>query len=314
MAIPTAKSLSVSWLRFACLFAVMLAALSLTGCRTYSPKQVSVQRDLEYGRPDGVSLKLDLYTPKNTTNRTPVLVWIHGGAWKAGSRSPCPLAFLVKDGFAAVSIEYRFIDQAPFPAQLHDCKGAIRWIKANAARFNLDPDRIAVFGASAGGHLAALLGTTADVKDLEGEVGGNLEQTSRVQAICAFYPPTDLNRLITNPESRTSSSSDIGKLLGGPLEANLDKAARANPITYITPNDTPFYILHGAKDKVVPLEQSVLLHEALLKSGVESKLFTVPNKGHGIGAPTAATKEIVEFLGRHLKTNIPVKALEKEER
>jgi acetyl esterase/lipase len=236
------------------------------------------------------------------------LVWIHGGAWKSGSKSPCPLVFLVKNGFAAVSIEYRFLDQAPFPAQLHDCKGAIRWIKANAARFNLDPERIAVFGASAGGHLAALLGTTADVKDLEGEVGGNLEQSSHVQAICAFYPPTDLNRLITNPESRTSPFSDIGKLLGGPLEANLDKAARANPITYITPNDTPFYILHGSKDTVVPLEQSVLLHEALLKSGVESKLFIVPNKGHGIGAPTAAAQEIVEFLGRHLNANIPVKA------
>jgi len=277
----------------------------LTGCQSYSPKQVALQSDVEYAHPEGVSLRLDVYTPRNITNRVPVLVWIHGGAWKAGSRSPCPLAFMVKDGFAAVSIEYRFIDQAAFPAQLHDCKGAIRWIKANADRFNFDPERIAVFGASAGGHLAALLGTTAEVKDLEGDVGGNLSYSSKVQAICAFYPPTDLDRLITNPASRTSPDSDIGKLLGALLESNPDKAMRANPITYITPNDTPFYILHGDKDRVVPLEQSVLLHEALLKNGVESNLFVVRDRGHGIGAPIAAARQIVKFLERHLQTNAP---------
>lgn len=289
-----------------CLWLILLATVVVvTGCRTYSPKHVSVQRDLEYAHPDGIPLMLDLYVPKQTTIRLPVLIWIHGGAWKAGSKARCPLAFLAQKDFAVVSIEYRLLDQASFPAQLHDCKAVVRWLKANADKLNLDADRIGVFGASAGGHLAALLGTTPDLKDLEGDVGGNLEQSSRVQAICAFYPPTDLNQLVTNPKWRTSPDSDIGKLLGGPLEQNLDKAARANPVNYITPDDTPFYIVHGDKDTMVRLEQSKLLHEALLKAGVESTLFVVTGKGHGIGAPPQAAKEILEFLSKHLKLPNP---------
>jgi acetyl esterase/lipase len=279
----------------------MATVLMGTGCRTYSSKHVSLQRDLEYGRPDGIPLMLDIYAPRTFTGPLPVLIWIHGGTWKAGSKNRCPLAFLANEGFAVVSIEYRFIDQAPFPAQLYDCKGAIRWLRANAGRLNLDPTRIAVFGASAGGHLAALIGTTPDVKEMEGDVGGNLEQSSRVQAICAFYPPTDLNLLVTNPELRVSPESDIGKLLGGPLEQNLDKAARANPINYITRDDTPFFILHGEKDMMVPLEHSKILHEALIHNGVESTLFIVPKKGHGIGAPPAAAKQILDFLTKHLR-------------
>lgn len=285
-----------------CLWVSMLAAVVLgTGCRSYSPKHVSVQRDLEYARPDGIPLMLDLYVPKQSTNRLPILIWIHGGAWKAGSKERCPLAFLAQKGFAVASIEYRLLDRAPFPAQLYDCKSVVRWLKANADKLNLDASRIGVFGASAGGHLAALLGTTPDLKDLEGDVGGNLKQSSRVQAICAFYPPTDLNQLVTNPRQRTSPDSDIGKLLGGPLEQNLDKAARANPVNYISPDDTPFYLVHGDKDTMVRLEQSRLLHEGLLKAGVESTLYVVPGKGHGIGAPPQAAKEILDFLNRHLK-------------
>jgi acetyl esterase/lipase len=275
--------------------------LAGAGCRIYSSKYVGVQRDLEYARPDGIPLMLDIYALKQAPHRLPVLIWIHGGTWKAGSKAHCPLTFLAREGFAVVSIEYRFIDQAPFPAQLFDCKGAIRWLRANADRLNLDTDRIAVFGASAGGHLAALIGTTAGVKEMEGDVGGNLEQSSRVHAICAFYPPTDLNRLVTDPKSRLSPDSDIGKLLGGPLEQNLDKAARANPINYITADDTPFFILHGEKDTMVPIEHSVTLHESLVKGGVESTLFVVPKKGHGIGAPPTAAMKILDFLTKHLR-------------
>lgn len=292
--------------KFSLWLCLMVAVVVVgAGCRTYSPKYVNVKRDLEYARPDGIPLMLDLYEPKQATNRLPVLIWIHGGAWKAGSKERCPLAFLAQDGFAVISIEYRLIDQGSFPAQLHDCKAVVRWLRANAERLNLDASRIGVFGASAGGHLAALLGTTPDVKDLEGDVGGNLDQSSRVQAICAFYPPTDLNQLVTNPKWRTSPDSDIGKLLGGPLEQNLDKAARANPVKYITPDDSPFYIVHGDKDTMVRLEQSKILHEALLKAGVESTLYVVPGKGHGIGAPPQAAQEILEFLRKHLKLSNP---------
>ena len=280
---------------------LLMSLIGGSGCKTYSAKLVSVQRNLEYARPDGIPLMLDLYLPKQATNRLPVLIWIHGGAWKAGDKERCPVAFLAQTGYAVASIEYRLIDHGPFPTQLYDCKGAVRWLKANADRFNLDAKHFGVFGASAGGHLAALLGTTPDIKDLEGDVGGNLEQSSRVQAICAFYPPTDLNRLVTNPKWRASPDSDIGKLIGGPLEKNLDKAARANPVNYITPDDSPFYIVHGDKDTMVQLDQSRILHEALIKAGVESTLYIVPGKGHGIGAPPQAAQEILEFLDKHLK-------------
>ncbi len=281
--------------------AALLALLVLCGCTTPSTKYVDCQRDVEYGRPNGKSLKLDVYSPKEATNRMPVIIWIHGGSWKAGSKDKCPVAFLAEKGVIAVSIQYRFIDDAKFPAQVHDCKGVVRWLRANAERLHIDPTRIGVLGASAGGHLAAMLGTTAGVKDMEGDVGGNLDQSSRVQAVCAFYPPTDLNLLIKVPRLRTSPDSDVGRWLGGPLEQNLEKAARANPANYITPDDSPFYILHGADDPVVPLQHSKLLHEALVKGGVESTLYIVPHKGHGIGAPPTAAKQIMDFFGKHLK-------------
>ena len=281
--------------------AALCALLLVTGCITRVPDGVRAVKNLEYGQPDRHPLKLDLYLPENPVGKLPVIVWIHGGSWKSGSKDFCPIAFMAHKGLAIVSLDYRLSTVATYPAQLHDCKGAIRWLRANAAKYQLDPDRLGIFGASAGGHLAALLATTGTVKQLEGNVGGNLEYSSDVQAVCAFYPPTDLDKLVTNPEWRRSPISDIGRLLGGPLNDNLQKAATANPINYISPKTAPIFLLHGDRDTLVPISQSEILYNALQKAGVASEFAIVKGKGHGIIAPPDVAPRIYQFYQQHLR-------------
>ncbi len=288
-------------------FGRILAALVIcaffTGCVHPIPKTVQSQKNLEYSRVTGKPLLLDLYTPKEPNGKLPVLVWIHGGSWRSGSKAPCPLAFIAASNIAVASINYRLSGEAPFPAQLEDCKAAIRWLRANANTYQLDPDRIGVFGASAGGHLAALLGTTANVSELEGKFRENLNFSSRVQLVCAFYPPTDLDALVVRPLARRNPYSDVGRLLGGPLEKNRDRAAMANPIRYIGKDTPPFFILHGERDQLVPISQSELLNDALKKAGVEVVFAPIAGKGHAISAPPAVAHDIMLFLSRHLLQN-----------
>ena len=169
--------------------------------------------------------------------------------------------------------------------------------------WNISSTRIesGFFGASAGGHLAALLATTGDLKEMEGNVGGNLGYSSRVQAVCAFYPPTNLDKLVTNPEWRRSPNSDVGRLLGGPLEENLDKVATANPINFITRKTAPIFLLHGDQDTLVPISQSEILYKALQKTGVESEFAVEKGKGHGIIAPPDVAPRIYRFYEKHLR-------------
>jgi acetyl esterase/lipase len=242
---------------------------------------------------------LDLYEPVSRDRPLPVIVWIHGGSWAGGSKDFCPLAYIATQSVAVVSINYRLSDVAPFPAQIHDCKAAIRWLRANSGKYQLDPDHIGVFGASAGGHLAALLGTTEGVKELEGD-GGNPTFSSRVQAVCAFYPPTDLDRVMTNPRDRATSTSAVARFLGGSLEQHRDVAALANPNRYVTPSSAPFFILHGSADTLVPIRHSELLTEALRAKGVEVIFEVALGKGHGIAAPPGVAPKIIDFFQRHL--------------
>ena len=191
------------------------------------------------------------------------------------------------------------------PAQLHDCKGAIRWLRAHADEYQLDANHIGIFGASAGGHLAALLGTTAQTPELEGTVGGNLNFSSRVQAVCAFYAPTDLDRLVADPKDRKNPQAPVARLLGSAVENNLAQAVAASPVTHVSKDSAPFYLLHGEKDTLVPAEQSRLLHAALTQAGVETHLEIIPGKGHGIIAPPAAAEKIYQFFRKHLRADHP---------
>ncbi len=224
--------------------------------------------------------KLDLYLPELFENEPrPVLVRIHGGAWRHGDKSSQRgVAGYVKQGYIGVAINYRLSQQAIFPAQIEDCKAAIRWLRANAHEYGIDPSRIGVVGSSAGGHLAALLGTTGDSSAFE--VGENLDYSSAVCAVVDNFGPTDLIKVAHTPgfENRMSM---VTQLLGGTVLEKKELATQANPITYITSADPPFLITHGDADPIVPLNQSELLHAALAKAGVPSDLQVVEGGMHG---------------------------------
>lgn len=276
--------------------------LSLTAALC-AQKPVPTHANLVYAKAGDHELKLDLYLPPNAS-RPPLVVWVHGGGWRAGSKDNMPGGFLLARGYAVASISYRFSNVAQFPAQIEDCKAAIRWLRAHASRYGYDASRIGVWGASAGGHLVALLGTSGGVKDLETQ-HAHLDQSSRVQAVVDYFGPTDFTQMSKFPGKidHDAPNSPEALLIGGPVQQNKDKTARANPITYVTPDDPPFLIVHGDQDPLVPLNQSELLEAALRKAGVPVQLVVI--KGGGHGGPQFQDQErrdlITTFFDRHLK-------------
>src|SRR6202011_1921695 len=247
---------------------------------------VVCRRNLSYvthGRP---SQTLDLYVPRKA-REIPLIVWIHGGAFLFGSKEgfpvePVPLHLLL-DGYAVASINYRLSPEAVFPAQLEDCKAALRWLRAHADEFGIDPNRIGVWGASAGGHLAALLGTTGEIRDFE--VGENLGYSSRVQAVCDFFGPTDFLQMDAHrlPDGQIHNAPDSpeSKLVGGPIQDIPDKARRVNPITYVDKSAPPFLIVHGMPERLAPFRESQLVAGALGAAGASVTFYPVEGGGHG---------------------------------
>ena len=255
----------------------------------------AVQRDLIYKRVNGIALTLDLYRPEEVSGPLPVIVCVHGGHWDAGAKERCPAVTLVQDGYAVASINYRLTRTAPFPAQLEDCKAAVRWLRANASTYHLDPDHIGAWGYSAGGHLAALLGTTGGMPELEGS-GDNMQYSSQVQAVCVVAGPADLPAMANLGPRRISA---IEGLLGGPLEKDQAKAIAASPIHYVSRDDPPFLIVHGEADRVIPVEQGQRLYEELRKAGVNATLKILP-VGHR-AIQTDALKDAEVFFDATLK-------------
>ena len=201
------------------------------------------------------------------------------------------------------AINYRFSQHALFPAQIEDCKAAIRWLRANAAKYHLDPDHIGVWGASAGGHLVALLGTTGGVKEFEGK-DGNLDQSSRVQCVVDWFGPADM---LTMGKLADKPDTVVAKLIGGPVQDNQEKARAASPLTYVSKDSAPFLIMHGDKDDTVPLAQSEKLAAALKKAGVEVQLCVIKGNGHGGPGFTSpeSWKLIEDFFAKHLGEKKP---------
>lgn len=251
--------------------------------------------------------KLDLYLPAGPGGPWPLIVWIHGGGWQAGDKSTAgnragPLLDL---GFAVAGINYRLSQHATFPAQIHDCKGALRWLRAHAHDYNLDPSRIGVWGSSAGGHLTALVGTSGGT--LEGDVGGNLGFSSRVQAAADYFGPTDFFEMggshnnCNSPESRL-----LGVCLGEVVAHRYDPewahcvahVESAGPFYHVTADDPPFHIAHGTADTVVPPAQSQLLYDALIAANVPATLRMVPGAGHGL--PAQEDQYVHDFFQRQL--------------
>jgi len=272
-----------------------------------SMPDVRVLRDLEYVPGGHERNKLDLYLPKQagregrTPDKLPLIIWVHGGAWRAGSKRNCPATRFLRKGYAVASINYRLSQHAIFPARIEDCKAAVRWLRANSNRYGLDGERIGVWGSSAGGHLVALLGTAGGVKKFD--KGKNLNVSSRVQAVCDYFGPTDFTQMSRFPSRIRHDAPDSpeSKLLGGPVRESKKAAQRANPITYVTKDDPPFLIVHGDKDQSVPHNQSRLLYEALKKADVQVKFHTVKGAGHGRFNSPEVDRMVDDFFDKHLK-------------
>ncbi len=269
-----------------------------------TPGGVRILKNIEYAKVNGKSLLLDLYLPQSDTP-SPLIIFVHGGAWARGSKDTCPGEMLAGHGFAAACIDYRLSGEAMFPAQIYDVKAATRWLRANAGEYGIDPGRFGAWGISAGGHLAALLGTSGGIPELEGNEGVT-NQSSRVQAVCDYSGPIDFIAVENNtPGDFYTYTTDAANLLGGPISRNHGIATMASPLTYITAEDPPFLIIHGDMDKVVPYNQSVVFYNALVASGVDATFIPAEGKGHDIvpDDPGSSTEvsDTVEFFERTLK-------------
>ncbi|MDX2269162.1 MAG: alpha/beta hydrolase [Bryobacter sp.] len=255
------------------------------GRRQPLPAGVQLSADVEYAP----GLLLDIYTPAGPPK--PLVVWVHGGAWRNGNKEGTPALGLLQHGFAVASIRYRLTGQAAFPAQIDDCRAAIRFLRAHASKYNYNASKIGVWGSSAGGHLVALLGTLGERED-------------KVQAVVDWYGPTDLRRMSMHPSTMDHDSplAPEARLIGGPVQQNAELAERANPITYISKDDPPFFIQHGDADPLVATEQSELLMNALRKAGVAAEFEILHGAGHG-GRQFMAPENLAKvraFLAKHL--------------
>jgi acetyl esterase/lipase len=243
------------------------------------PPAVQIENSLTFGKAGNTDLKLDLAIPTLGEGPFPTVVCIHGGSWKSGKRQDLSqtIKTLASRGFVGATISYRLMDDAKFPAQIEDCKAAVRWLRANAAKYKIDKDHIGVVGFSAGAHLACLLGTTGKPDNLEG-TGGSPEHSSSVQAVVDFFGPTDFTTKDWPEEIETRT---FVPLLGDTFANRPDLYRRASPILYVKPNAPRFLILHGTEDKTVSIRQSRSFAKKLEEAGVSVKLIEMAGAGHG---------------------------------
>lgn len=266
------------------------------------PETVEAHQDIDYAKTDNPSQHLDLYLPKKPSSDKPlpVVVFIHGGGWQNGDKRGGyrQIANLIESGeYAGVSIGYRLSSEAIWPAQIHDCKAAIRWLRANAKKYNLDPDKIGVTGTSAGGHLVAMLGTSGGVSELEGTVGPHKDVSSIVTCVVDQFGPTEL---LTMGGWHDNADSPESRLVGGAIKEKKEAARNASPITYVSKDDPPFLFIHGTDDPAVPYDQSKRLHAALEKVEVESLLIPVTGGGHGNFGNPEVQERMKQFFDKHL--------------
>lgn len=271
-----------------------------------------------YARVDSIELKLDLYLPPSRRARTdasgpsdsapgvrpdslrvPFVLWLHGGGWRGGSRAdPCPALALLDSGFAVAAADYRLSTRAVWPAQVHDAKAALRWLRARADSLGLDTARAVAWGTSAGGQIAAVLGLSSPSDSLEGKVGvdsGEMVPPARVNAIVMYYAPTDFLEYHPQRWKRTSS---VGQLLGcAPPDCPV-LARRASPAAYATTDDPPVFIAHGTADSTVPVTQAWRMHAAMRAAGVSSELAILEGADHG--GPDFVSEDMMARVGDFL--------------
>lgn len=254
----------------------------MTAPRVEDPQPLTFIPDIQFGEADGKPLLLDFMSPQVLADTSrPTVIWLHGFGWFAGTRrdnleiSMC--ALLATHGFVAVSIEYRLSGEATFPAQIHDVKAAIRWLRANAETYGIDPAHIGICGGSAGGGLAALAGLTGDVPELEGD-SGSPGHSSRVQAVAVASSPSDFLR--SGGEMRNDTDGPVTRLFGGTVAEKRDLMQLASPIAHVSRNAPPFLIAHGTLDETVPFEQGKRLHQALVDAGAAAEFIPIEGAYH----------------------------------
>lgn len=288
-----------------------------------------ILKGIEFAHPAGITpLLLDLYMPAAAPagGTFPAVVHFHGGGWRIGERSSLgptvdsfglsPIEQLVGAGFVVASADYRLSSVATFPAQLLDAKAAVRWLRAHADDYGVDPERIYAWGDSAGGHLATLVGLTAGAKEFQepGSVADPDSPDDAVAAVAAWYPPTDLNRMgeQARPDA-IARADDPGSrealLIGAQPAGAPDKAAAASPITYVHPDAPPTFLVHGTHDRFVPAAQSAVLAEALENAGAAVELLLIEGADHmwsrpdgGADAAAWATAATIDFFRRRSQT------------
>ena len=285
--------------------ALILLTSGMPGAAGEDAESYRVQKDIPYAETSEQTLLLDLYLPRDAV-RPPLVVWVHGGAWRSGSKNKMPLTALVEAGYAAASIDYRLSPVAKFPALIHDCKAAIRFLRARQADYGYDARRIAIAGSSAGGHLVALLGVSNGHEELEGKVGTHPEQSSSVQAIVDYYGPTNFATILkqSTPHGLGVRVPALELLLGGQPEDLPEVAALASPVSHVGAEDPPLLILHGDQDPQVPINQSHELHAKYKELGLDVHFEVVHGAAHGGEAFFDETRMalVKAFLDKHLRT------------
>ncbi|WP_299465226.1 alpha/beta hydrolase [uncultured Gimesia sp.] len=264
--------------------------------------------DIQYATVENQPLLLDLYLPQSKKN-PPLLVWVHGGAWRAGSKSPMPLISLVQHGFAVASVDYRLSPVAKFPAQIHDIKAAIRFLRGSAAKFGYDAKKIGILGSSAGGHLVALTGVSNQHQKLEGDLGEFDQESSSVQAIVDYYGPTNFMTILdqSTPHGLSVRVPALELLLGDRPEKKEELARLASPVFHVDTSDPPLLLIHGDQDPQVPINQSHELQGEYKKHNLDVTFEVIHGGAHG--GPEFFDDErnaLVEvFLRKHLISESP---------
>lgn len=283
---------------------VLLAiALSASAQQSDASSYTKVS-DVIYAAVDGRELGLDVYMPKDVGN-PPLLVWIHGGRWLHRTKEDINTLALVEQGFAIASVDFRLSVDAPFPAQIHDIKAAIRFLRANAETFGFDATRIAVHGRSSGGHLTALVGVTNGVEALEGELGEHLDVSSDVQAAVSYFGASNLTTIMdqSTPFGVNLRGPALALLLGGPLESTTELARLASPVFHVDADDPPLLLLHGDQDPQMPINQAHELHGVYKAHGLPVQFEVVHGAKHGTPEffDAERTAIVAAFLNEYLR-------------
>jgi len=264
------------------------------------PDEVIFERSIEYCNPDNQHLQLNLARPKASPHPCAAVLCIHGGGFRAGTREGYDklCLTLAQNGFLGATITYRLAPKYQFPAAVHDSKAAIRWLRANARKYNIDPQKIGVTGGSAGGHLAQFLGVTQGVPEFEGDQNSGF--SSSVACVVNVYGPSDF----TKSYGKSVDAHEVLPLwLGGNLEQQRLRHIKASPLNWVTPAAAPTLIIHGTEDKYVAYEQAVWMRDRLNACGVEVELLTLEGAGHGFKGADAekADKALIEFFKKRLQ-------------